>query len=103
MPHPADFLTAVRLANLQLEPDEVDRLAAGIAGIIAHVEALRALDLDGVPPYTAAADDAAPLRPDEPGADPLQHGPEAFAPAWADGFFLVPRLETHRDDSPARD
>jgi Asp-tRNA(Asn)/Glu-tRNA(Gln) amidotransferase C subunit len=42
MPHPADFLTAVRLANLQLEPDEVDRLAAGIAGIIAHVEALRA-------------------------------------------------------------
>jgi hypothetical protein len=46
----------------------------------------------------AAADAAAPgmrLSADRGPSVPLERAPERSAPSWRDGFFLVPRLETH--------
>ena len=37
------------------------------------------------------------LRPDVGPPIPLERPPVDFAPAMRDGFFLVPRLETHED------
>jgi aspartyl-tRNA(Asn)/glutamyl-tRNA(Gln) amidotransferase subunit C len=100
-----DILAAVRLAHLHLEADELERLASEVAGIIAHMDALRELDLAAVPPFTATdATDAtdvtdvtdARLRPDEPGPEPMQRTPASLAPAWADGCYTVPLLEPHR-------
>jgi aspartyl-tRNA(Asn)/glutamyl-tRNA(Gln) amidotransferase subunit C len=100
-----DILDAVRLARIRLDPGELERLASEVAGIVAHMDALRDLDLTGVPPFAAtdAADatdatDAAnsTMRPDEPGPEPLVRTPASLAPAWTDGCYTVPLLEPHR-------
>ena len=41
------------------------------------------------------------LAPDEPPPVALARTKEEFAPQMRDGFFLVPRLETHDDGSGA--
>lgn len=41
-----------RLARLRLEPDEVERMREELSGILEHVDAIQALDLDDVPPTT---------------------------------------------------
>jgi aspartyl-tRNA(Asn)/glutamyl-tRNA(Gln) amidotransferase subunit C len=93
-------LRAARLAHLQLHTAELDRLGSEIEDIIEHMQVLQTLDLHGVPPFPAPSDLHRPLRTDEPGADPLLLQPAEFAPSWQDGFFTVPRLEAHRDDTP---
>jgi hypothetical protein len=40
-----------------------------------------------------------PLRADHGPAAHLAARPETFAPLMRDGFFVVPRLATHEDDS----
>jgi aspartyl-tRNA(Asn)/glutamyl-tRNA(Gln) amidotransferase subunit C len=94
-----DVLAAARLANLQLEAAELDRLCGEIADIIGHMAMLRTLDLRDVPPFSCTAGEDPPLRGDEPGADPLSMRPGEMAPSWQDGFFTVPRLEPQRDDA----
>lgn len=91
------------LARLELEEDEVARLADELGRILDHVEELRELEpdrpreperppgSDGEPP-DPAADAPATLRPDVPSPDPMAAGPERAAPDWRDGFFVVPRL-----------
>lgn len=91
------------LARLELEEDEVERLAEEMGRILDHVDELREVvlddhrepepppELDGEPPDPAS--DARPtLRPDVPSPDPMAAGPERAAPDWRDGFFVVPRL-----------
>jgi aspartyl/glutamyl-tRNA(Asn/Gln) amidotransferase C subunit len=97
-----DVLRAARLAHLQLDAAELDRLVSDIDDIVGHMAVLRTLDLHGVPPFTGAADVDRPLRSDEPGADPLLLTPGEIAPSWQDGFFTVPRLDAHRDDTSAQ-
>lgn len=95
---PGEVRRLARLAGLRLEAGEADRLAAELAGILAHFEALRS-----VPPEAPEQGEPSggaprsPLREDVPGSDPLQRPPSASAPAWRDGFFLVPRLPGMED------
>jgi len=39
-----------RLARLRLSDEEVDRMAAELAGVLAHIATIDELDLDGVEP-----------------------------------------------------
>jgi aspartyl-tRNA(Asn)/glutamyl-tRNA(Gln) amidotransferase subunit C len=80
------------LARLRLDTDEVQRLAVQLNAILAHMDELRAVPLDGVPPFVLAARGPTPLRADDVAADPLLAPPAAAAPAWHAGFFTVPRL-----------
>lgn len=41
-----------RLARLHLEPDEQRRMERELSGILEHIDAIQALDLDGVEPTT---------------------------------------------------
>jgi aspartyl-tRNA(Asn)/glutamyl-tRNA(Gln) amidotransferase subunit C len=91
-----EVLRLARLARLALEPAEVDRLRHELEAILGHVDVMRELDLHDTPPYSSAVEHAAPLRSDTPGADALAQDPAAMAPAWRDGFYTLPRLETHR-------
>ena len=85
-------LEAVRLARLDLAPDELDRILAQVAGILAHIEELEGVPLGEAPALGGIAEADAPLRPDARDADRLKEPPERNAPAWADGFFTLPRL-----------
>lgn len=78
-----------RLARLELEEDEVERLADELARILEHFESLRELELEDLP---GPDGDGSALRPDVPGPDPMAAGPGREAPDWRDGFFVVPRL-----------
>lgn len=94
MPIDADAVKRIaKLAHLALDDAEVASMAKELSAILAYVEAIREVDLDGVEPLAIAAERSDPLREDDPAAcDPLLDPPQALAPEWRDGFFLLPRL-----------
>jgi aspartyl-tRNA(Asn)/glutamyl-tRNA(Gln) amidotransferase subunit C len=59
-------LHVARLARLELSDDEVDRMAAELSNVLDHIEKIRELDLDGVPPTAHVIDVVNALRADEP-------------------------------------
>lgn len=87
---PEEVRRIARLARLALTEAEIERLSREMGAILAHLEALGAAEPDPGP--TSSAPAVSPTRPDVPGSDPLQAPPERWAPAWAAGFFVVPRL-----------
>ena len=61
-----DVLHVARLARLELNDEEVDRMAAELSKVLDHIEAIRELDLEGVPPTSHVIDVVNVLRADEP-------------------------------------
>ncbi len=55
-----------RLARLELTDDEVDRMASELSKVLDHIEAIRELDLEGVPPTSHVIDVVNRLRADQP-------------------------------------
>ena len=100
---PEEVRHVAALARLRLEPDEVEEMTRQLNGILRHVDELKAVE---VPEGGGGIDqaDRAPLRPDAPAADPLAAEPATLAPEWDNGFFTVPRLESHEDEpAPSAD
>ncbi len=91
-----DVLHVARLAELDLPEAEVERLAAQLTEIVDYVGRLdpAGADDEAQPPV---GPQAARLRQDVVAPIPLAHGPETFAPATVDGFFVVPRLAAMED------
>jgi aspartyl-tRNA(Asn)/glutamyl-tRNA(Gln) amidotransferase subunit C len=80
------------LANLDLEPAEVDLFARQLTEFLAYADAVQQIDTTGVPPTTHVATAHAAERADEaraclPTADALSGAPDAAA-----GLFKVPRV-----------
>lgn len=92
---PDDVRRIAELAELRIEPGEVEAWAEELNGILEHFEALQRLDVGDAPVFGTRG--RAPLRADDPGADPLADGPASIAPDWSSGFFTVPRLASHVD------
>jgi aspartyl-tRNA(Asn)/glutamyl-tRNA(Gln) amidotransferase subunit C len=90
-----DVVHIAALARLALDEKRVPALVEQLNGILSHMDVLRKVDTSGVTGTAGVGDAAAPLRPDvlAPIPECRQH-PE-LAPAWRDGFYLVPRLATH--------
>jgi aspartyl-tRNA(Asn)/glutamyl-tRNA(Gln) amidotransferase subunit C len=59
-------LHVARLARLELSEDDVDRMAAELSNVLDHIEKIRELDLEGVPPTSHVIDVVNALRADEP-------------------------------------
>jgi aspartyl-tRNA(Asn)/glutamyl-tRNA(Gln) amidotransferase subunit C len=59
-------LHVAQLARLELTKDEVERMASELSKVLDHIEKIRELDLEGVPPTSHVVDVATPLRADEP-------------------------------------
>lgn len=80
------------LVHVHLESDEESALAGELTSMLGHLDVLRAVDdgPDADPPRYPGG--RTPLRKDEPGADGLAMRPAEIAPAWHDGYFLVPRV-----------
>jgi aspartyl-tRNA(Asn)/glutamyl-tRNA(Gln) amidotransferase subunit C len=83
-------LHVARLARLELSDEEVERMASELSHVLDHIEKIRELDLDGVPPTAHVVDEAGPLRPDEPRPCLDREAVLAAAPEPVEGGFGVP-------------
>jgi aspartyl-tRNA(Asn)/glutamyl-tRNA(Gln) amidotransferase subunit C len=93
----AQVVHVARLARLELDESELERMAGELSSVLEHIERIQELDLSGVEPTasTAAAPhaDNAPasvMRPDEPVPGLSQEQALASAPEPVDGSFGVP-------------
>jgi aspartyl-tRNA(Asn)/glutamyl-tRNA(Gln) amidotransferase subunit C len=83
-------LHVARLARLELDDADVDRMAGELSGILEHVDRIAALDLDDVEPTTHVVALENVLRADEPEPSLPRERALESAPDPADGFFRVP-------------
>jgi aspartyl-tRNA(Asn)/glutamyl-tRNA(Gln) amidotransferase subunit C len=90
-----DVATVRKVAHLAriAEPEErLQAIVGELNGILAWIEQLNEVDVEGVQPMTTAVEAAAPLREDvvTDGGDPAAI---LFnAPKSVDGFFVVPKV-----------
>lgn len=82
-----------RLARLRLSPQEEQVMQRELSGILEHIDAIRAMDLDDVPPTTHVIALENVLRADVP--TPGLSRDEALREAndVVDGSFGVPRMD----------
>ena len=84
-----------QLARLGLAPERARALVAELNAILDHMEVLGRADTTGVQEVDGVGAAGMPLRSDAGPPLALHRSPDAFAPDWRGGFFLVPRLATH--------
>jgi aspartyl-tRNA(Asn)/glutamyl-tRNA(Gln) amidotransferase subunit C len=86
----SQVLHVARLARLELDEDEVERMASELSKVLDHIERIRELDLEGVPPTSHVVDVVNALRRDQPRPSlPAQVALQS-APEPLDGGFGVP-------------
>ena len=89
-----DVAKIAALANLELDPSEIDLFARQLGDILTYAEQVQQVDTTGVPPTASVLTRHAADRPDEvrPSLDrdeALANAPDA---APDTGFFKVPRV-----------
>jgi aspartyl-tRNA(Asn)/glutamyl-tRNA(Gln) amidotransferase subunit C len=80
------------LARLAVAEDEVEHLRGELNAILAFVEQLAEVNVDGVEPMTSVTPMAMKMRQDEVTDGNIAEAVMANAPAREDHFFLVPKL-----------
>ncbi|MEA2211409.1 MAG: aspartyl-tRNA(Asn)/glutamyl-tRNA(Gln) amidotransferase subunit [Solirubrobacteraceae bacterium] len=84
------MLHVARLARLSLSEPEVDRMADELSKVLDHVDRIRELNLDGVPPTSHVIDVGNVLRADESVPCLPREVAVEQAPEPVDGGFGVP-------------
>lgn len=92
-----DVLHVAGLAELDVPAPELQTLAEQMGRIVDYVAQLNAVPASEQAAPFLAGPHATPLREDEIRPVPLAQGPEAIAPEFRDGLFLVPRLGAMED------
>lgn len=77
------------LAHLKFDEPGLDRMSEEMTKILSYIDQLAAIDVSGFEEGEAAA---TPLREDEPHAGISRELAARNAPAWRDGFFVVPKV-----------
>lgn len=90
----SDVRHIAALARLGMSDERVPTLVGELNRILGHMDVLQAVDLSK---YQSTSGNAPgmPLRPDNSLPTALERAREDFAPSMRDGFFLVPKLESH--------
>ncbi len=83
-------LHVARLARLELDEQEIERMAGELSGILEHVDRISALDLDDVEPTSHVVVLENVLRADQPEASLPRERALEPAPDPAQGAFRVP-------------
>ena len=83
-------LKVAKLARLELEPDEVGRMAAELSAIVGYVQKLSELDTSDVPPTAQVHVDRLVLRDDAPRPSLPHDEAVSEAPRAAHDGFAVP-------------
>jgi aspartyl-tRNA(Asn)/glutamyl-tRNA(Gln) amidotransferase subunit C len=81
-----------RLARIAVAEDEVEHLRGELNAILAFVEQLAAVDVEGIEPMTSVTPMAMRMRKDEVSDGGIADAVMANAPAREDHFFLVPKV-----------
>ena len=100
-----EVLAIARLARLELESDEAERIGAELNSILDHMAELAdaevpdaaAAELSTAPVGAPASDRADGPLTDSPTSEPVPGGVAAIAPDSREGFIVVPRLSSHVD------
>ena len=88
-----EVLRIAQLAELDVDEDALPELVDNMSRIIDYVAQLSAVPANGsVKPFVPGPD-AIRFRADDVNPWPLAFGPAAFAPAFKEGFFVVPKLD----------
>lgn len=87
----ADVKKIAKLSRLHVEADRLQPIAEDLNGILAWIEQLGEVDVEGVEPMTSAVDMAAPMRTDAVIDGGQRDAILKNAPKSDDGFFVVPR------------
>jgi aspartyl-tRNA(Asn)/glutamyl-tRNA(Gln) amidotransferase subunit C len=77
------------LAHLEFDDAGLDRMAAEMTKILTYIDQLREVDVEGFEEHDTAA---TPMREDEPRQSLDRELVARNAPAWRDGFFVVPKV-----------
>ena len=80
------------LARIAVEDGEVEHLRGEINAILAFVEQLQEVDVDGVEPMTSVTPMQMKKRQDEVTDGGIADAIVANAPATQDHYFLVPKV-----------
>lgn len=87
-----DVEHVARLARLALTPEELERMRAQLNAILVHIDALKAVDTDGVEPTSHAVPVVNVMRDDTPVPPFPAEAMLRNAPDPAGPFFRVPRI-----------
>jgi aspartyl-tRNA(Asn)/glutamyl-tRNA(Gln) amidotransferase subunit C len=80
------------LARIAVADDEIDHLKGELNAILAWVEQLQAVDIEGVEPMTSVTPMTMKMRTDEVTDGGKPEDIMRNAPMTDDGFFLVPKV-----------
>jgi aspartyl-tRNA(Asn)/glutamyl-tRNA(Gln) amidotransferase subunit C len=81
-----------RLARLKVAEADVPRLAGELNSILAFVEQLNEVDVEGVAPLTSVVNQAMKMRDDVVTDGSYPKDVTKNAPASEDDFFMVPKV-----------
>ena len=87
-----DLSRVVKLARIELTPDEERRLAPQLSEVLKYIEKLNELDVSGVEPTAHATPLSNVMREDEPRDSLSQEDALRNAPKAANGLFVVPKI-----------
>ncbi len=87
-----DVKKVALLARLELTDDEIDAQAANINNLLAHIESLQSLDVEGIEPTSHSMPVVNVLREDAARPSLSREETLANAPLARDGCFVVPRI-----------
>lgn len=77
------------LAHLEFDDAGLDRMATEMTKILTYIDQLREVDTAGFEERDVTV---MPLREDEPRPSIDRERASGNAPAWRDGFFVVPKV-----------
>ncbi|MGY6662196.1 MAG: Asp-tRNA(Asn)/Glu-tRNA(Gln) amidotransferase subunit GatC [Glycocaulis sp.] len=86
-----DVRRIARLARIAEPTDRVAKLTGELNGILAWVEMLDEVDLDGVEPMTTPVSTPLPMREDKVTDGEIPEKVLKNAPKAEEGFFVVPK------------
>lgn len=87
-----DVKYVAKLARLKVGPEELDRFAGQLSGILNHIDKISELDLSGVEPTSHVIGLANVFREDEPRPSVEREEALANGPEVERGAFRVPPI-----------
>ncbi|MDA7881632.1 Asp-tRNA(Asn)/Glu-tRNA(Gln) amidotransferase subunit GatC [Akkermansiaceae bacterium] len=87
-----DVRYVANLARINLSEEEVERFGSQLSGVMAHIEKLSEVDIEGIEPMSHANNTSNKVRPDEPVESLPAEGFLQNTPDQSNGQLRVPKV-----------